>query len=76
MWLILVVALLLALTNWPQAEGFKIKHNFEFDLGSNLDVFAPAAKNMETTTAMSADAVISAMPFKENIRQWYRNFRN
>ena len=33
MWLVLTIALLLALTYWPQTDGFTLKHNIEFNLG-------------------------------------------
>jgi hypothetical protein len=77
MWLVLTIALLLALTYWPQTDGFTLKHNIEFNLGvPKFDAFSSTTKLFKKKAEDSTSALMSAMPFKEKFRQWHRNFRS
>jgi hypothetical protein len=77
MWLVLTIALLLAVSYWPQTDGFSVKHNIEvnFDL-PKFNAFSSTAKFVQQNTDASINALMSAMPFKERIRQLHRKMRS
>jgi hypothetical protein len=77
MWLVLIIALLLAWTQWPQTEGFTLEHKFKFDVGlPKLDAFSSTAKFVRKKAESSKYALINSMPFKEHFRQWRRKIRS